>query len=799
MSTRSTGAIRCAVGMMAALSVSACEEGPRSIPEAPSSEAPPSAATQVQPLVQGLVAGPDLVVTEVSGPSTVQSGMYFDATVVVCNQGTEAAQPSQGALYLSADDVLVSAQPLTPRSDKVLTPFNVGPLAVGECWGATARVRADTNIPGAYYLGAIINDGGGGAFETDRTNNRRIGNMLGIGDGPDLVVTGITAPASSTNASFQGQATVCNRGTQPSPSTDLQVLLSADAVITSNTPQRPTSDQLLGNVTVEPLQPGACLTVPYSGAPVPVLVEGAYHVGALVDPSQRVAELIEENNTKAGARVGIGNAPDFVVSEVTGPVSLAPGQPLTASVRVCNQGTQSGNVPVELYLSPDTVITPQVPPELAPDLRLATSDTGTLEAGACRTLTFTATAGGLANGTYYLGTLIDPFRMVRELDTENNTTLSRPLSIGIGPDLVVASVTSPSSVAPGAPLTAGVQVCNQGTSPSGPSAVAVVLSTGVAITLADFPLGTVNLNALAPNECQTGSVTANVQTPPGTWFVGAIADASRSVTELQEGNNTRKGTRVAVGMLPDLVVTAITAPPSLLPGQPLSASLTLCNQGTLPVASPTTAELYLSKDAVITPNSPGRPAPDFLVGIATLQEPLAVGACREVVVQSTPTSVAPDVYYLGAVVDVFQSVPELFEDNNVTTGPRIGIGDAPDFIVASVSAPATVPWGTPFTVAFEVCNQGTRQGATLLELFLSEDTLITPPTQPGVPADYPVGITPVFMLAPGQCQTGSQQVHSGGFNGTAFHVGVVADPGRAIIELIEDNNSKASSRVVMAP
>ncbi|MCP3141926.1 CARDB domain-containing protein [Pyxidicoccus xibeiensis] len=788
MNSRSAGA-GCVTGLAALMTLAACGESPVGSEPETSSNIP---HTEQSALATAALPGPDFVVSSVTGPASVRDSEWFDATVTVCNQGTEPGS-APVELYLSADRVISPAVPLTPLSDVMVAELPPESLAPGQCKTRTVNARASVNIQGAYHLGAIVNPRNG-AFESDRSNNTRAGSPIGVGRRPDFIVSSVTGPASTPQGqSFPATVTVCNPGTEPG-STSVKLYLSADAIITPDQPVTPASDRALGELPVGSLAPGQCKTESLNvTAQLPR--DGAYYLGAIVDPAGAVLELNDDNNARAGSRIGVGRGADFVVTSVTGPTSIAPGQPLTGTVKVCNQGTDPGGAPVELYLTADTVITPHVPPNPLTDVRLGGQDTGALAPGACRTLTFTGTPGGVPEGAYYLGAIVDPAGFIPELIDDNNTRLSAPVGVGSRPDLVVSSVTAPTSISSGQPLTATVQVCNQGTTPSGSTQADVFLSPDSAITPADAPLGMASLGVLAPGECQDATVTG---TPgpfqEGTYFVGAIVDRANTVPEFVETNNTKAGSRIGVGDRPDFVVQSVTGPASIQQGQWLAASVRVCNQGTR--AEMTPVELYLSADTVISPNTPSQPSTDAFVGRA-FSEFLAPGACQTVTVEGFASGMLPEgAYYLGAAVNPQNQAPEFFVDNNTKAGSRIGVGDRPDFVVASATAPASVPPGQPFTANIRVCNQGTQPGGAHVELYLSEDTVITPPMTPGTPSDQPAGYFFTPTLAPGECLTQSLQASGPGTG--AMYLGAVVDPFGHLPELIDDNNSRTGTRITFA-
>ena len=778
---------RCATGIATLLTVAACGETPSGNNPNPGDAANFSARenTREQTLQQAGYPSPDFAVTSVKGPASVREGEWFATTVEVCNQGTEPGATTV-RLFLSADPVITSDDPLTPASDLRLEQIHLAGLAPGQCQTETVNVRASVTIQGAYFLGAIAKPAPG---ETNTLDNVRTGNAIGIGNRPDFVVTSVTGPTSvMPGQAFPATVTVCNPGTAPG-TPNVELYLSADTVVTPASPLTPASDLPLGTRSMNMLAPGQCQTETLNVS-ASVHREGAYYLSAIVDPAQSVSELIEDNNTLAATRLGVGAAPDFVVASVTGPSSALPGQPLTSSVQVCNQGTQPGGTLVELYLTQDDIITPHVPPNPFTDVRLGGQASGMLEPGTCRTLSFTGNPGGVAEGAYALGAIIDPLRGATELILDNNTRLSPRFGIGTSPDLIVASVSGPTSFKQGDPVAATVRLCNQGTAPAGATQVELFLTSSSA---ARVPMGTASVNALAPNECQTTSLTGTpAPISEGTYTLGARVDPAKAVAELIEDNNVGTGNRIGVGWRPDFVIKSVTGPASIQPGQPLTAHIEVCNQGTL--TDQTLVDLYVSSDAIITPHMPSQSSPDVFVN-RTPTDMIAPGDCQTVTIEGNTYGVMEGANYLGAAVDVPNNIPEFFEDNNVHTGSRLGVGNRPDFVVVSVTGPLSARPGTPITATLEVCNQGTQPGSTPVELFLSQDTVITPPTAPGVPSDYPLGLTFTNNLAPGQCETRSVQVNTGSAGLGDYYLGAISDVGNAVPELIEDNNSRTGTRI----
>ncbi|MFT3770242.1 MAG: CARDB domain-containing protein [Minicystis sp.] len=704
---------------------------------------------------------PDLVVSSVTGPASALPGSPFTASVKVCNQGTTPSSWADVELHLSADTNITVEDPIAGF-------VSVGYLDPGQCQTANVNAYASPGSPGvtAYYLGAIV-DRPNAVPELIESNNTTTGSLMGVGNLPDLIIASVTGPASAMpSSSFTASVKVCNQGTAPSSWADVELHLSTDTNIT-------VEDPIAGFVSIGYLDPGQCQTASvnaYANASGPAT---AYYLGAIVDRLNNVPELIESNNTAVSSLIGIGNAPDLVVASVTGPASVLPGNPFTASVKVCNQGTTwSSWSDVELRLSADTTITIEDPVA-------GYAPIGPLDPGQCQTVSANAYAYVSGPGTaYYLGVTVDRLGYVTELLESNNVTVGGLIGVGNQPDLVVSSVTGPASAMPGSPFTASVKVCNQGTAPSSWADVELHLSADTTITVEDPIAGFVSVGYLDPGQCQTASVNAyaNPGSPGVTaYYLGAIVDRPNAVPELIESNNTTTGSLMGVGNLPDLIIASVTGPASAMPSSSFTASVKVCNQGTAP-SSWADVELHLSTDTNITVEDP-------IAGFVSVGY-LDPGQCQTTSVNAYANASGPaTAYYLGAIVDRLNNVPELIESNNTAVSSLIGIGNAPDLVVSSVTGPASVLPGNPFTASVKVCNQGTTWSSwSDVELRLSADTTIT--------IEDPVaGYAPVGPLDPGQCQTVSANAYayvSG--PGTAYYLGVTVDRLGYVTELLESNN-----------
>ncbi|WP_437630570.1 CARDB domain-containing protein [Sorangium sp. So ce854] len=701
---------------------------------------------------------PDLVVSAVIGPPTLVPGSGFSASVTVCNQGTT---PSHGG---GVDVVLSSDQAITPL-DVPAGSGHVPDLSPGQC--ASVAVPASAYVPdGAYHLGAIV-DPAGSLVELIETNNASAGSVIGVGFGPDLIVSAVSGPPSVfPGGGFDASVTVCNQGTQASPGTHVELRLTADETVT-------TADFLAGGGPAPNLDPGQCATVTFpASAHVPDGPDGAYHLGAIVDPHGGVAELIENNNAGAGSLLGVGFGPDLIVSTASGPPSVLPGSGFDAEVTVCNQGTSPGSSMVELRLSADAAIT-------AADALAGSAQAPYLEPGECAAVTIPASAY-VADGAYHLGAIVDPHGWWPELIETNNATAGDLIGVGGWPDLIVSAVSGPPSVVPGGGFDASVTVCNQGTTPSHGVDVALLLSTDGAIAPSDVHAGNAHVPGLGPDQCASVTVPASAHVPDGVVHLGAIVDPGGSLAELIETNNASAGSAISVGHAPDLVVSAVSGPPSVLPGGPFDASVTVCNQGTQ-ASYGTHVELFLSTDATLT-------TADSLAGDGPVPD-LVPGQCATVIVPTT-AYVPEGAYHLGAIVDPYGWNPELIETNNADASAVIGIGYSPDLIVSSVSGPPSVLPGAGFNAAVTVCNQGTAPSyEASVDVVLSPDATITT-------ADVIAGGAWLPSLDVGQCESLAVPADAYAPVGT-YTLGAIVDAYGGAPELLESNNATTGGELLV--
>src|SRR4029450_2700092 len=125
---------------------------------------------------------------------------------------------------------------------------------------------------------------------------------------------------------------------------------------------------------------------------------------------------------------------------------------------------------------------------------------------------------------------------------------------------------------------------------------AFYLSINTVLDATDQFLGDRTVEALAVAETSTMQTPLVVPagTAAGTYYITGVADANGAILENLENNNTRNSGAVQVG--PDLIVSALSGPASVVAGASISVTVTTRNQGgdTAPVSL---TRFYLSSNS----------------------------------------------------------------------------------------------------------------------------------------------------------------------------------------------------------
>jgi subtilase family serine protease len=528
---------------------------------------------------------------------------------------------------------------------------------------------------------------------------------------PDLVVTALTAPASTrTGGTISVTSTVRNLGVAASPSVPLNFYLSTGTT-------RGADDVLLGTRTVAALGVNGTSTITASLTLPPSVEPGTYQVLAVVDEGNTVAERNESNNARASAPMTVALfRPELRMAALSMPATGATGRPLAITNTVQNTGiAPAGPFGVRFYLSSDGTLD-------AGDVLLGSRTMSGLAAGASSNAltTLMVPANTSAPATYQVIAVIDPLGQV-ELDGTNHMMVSAG-SAAISlyrPDLAITTLTMPAAGATGRPLAITNAVRNSGPAPAGAFSIKFYLSTDG--NTGDVYLGARTVGSLGAGMTSTAVTTLTVPpaTNPGPYHVLAIADALNQVVETNEDNNTAATTETVTISLyrPDLTMTAVSMPATGATGRPLAITNSVRNGGQAP-AGAFTIKFYLSTDGTST---------DVYLGARAVGS-LAAGVTNTAVTTLTvPPATEAGPYYVIAVADALNQQVELEETNNTlaSTGTVNITLYRPDLTLTAVSVPVLGAAGRPLVITTTLRNAGPAPVSALaIRFYLSSNDVL---------------------------------------------------------------------------
>jgi hypothetical protein len=342
------------------------------------------------------------------------------------------------------------------------------------------------------------------------------------------------------------------------------------------------------------------------------------------------------------------------------------------------------------------------------------------------------------------------------------------------------------------------------------------ISSSSRITGEDHSIGYYFERNLLPGEEK--AVTSYIpisRIPVGEWYIAAFADLTHNVIERSKDNNTIavRGQRLIVPAtrtgapgegyitsgsgvrtqtsLPDLKVTALSAPDIMYIGEETMIATTIENTGTGDAGTFTT-QLILSRDV--------RAGADIILSQANVP-----GLRAGMTIDGVATPVVPDMipgyYYYGLVLDPEAKVAESDKSNNVAFSAipiRVireleSISDVAiaDLVVESLSVPKAAHIGGMVEITTTIRNDGPiSSGPFAVALYLSKDSTIT---ENDILISYgetelPAGTTrsaTAYPIIPASTLPGE------------WYFGIILDPDRVVTEKDRGNNIAVASHVTV--
>jgi RHS repeat-associated protein len=544
--------------------------------------------------------------------------------------------------------------------------------------------------------------------EASYTNNLLMsaGFTVTLGPAPALAVSDVQAPAQD----FSGQTmnvswTVSNNGTGPADG-------STDTVYMSPAATAGSGDTLLGTFRHEgALAPGDSYSS-NSQVQLPVGVSGPYYI--LVQTACQYGSTVTTSvaATTAPVNVNLTPPPDLTASLTSVPGTALASHALTFSYQVANSGagaTPNYGWTDAYYLSPTALFNPSTAVLLGQQVH-----GGSLAPGASYASTVTETLPNGLSGTFFLFVQADSGGAVFELPSYTPNKLSAPAAIQIASqpaDLVVSAASAPPTAASGTDVTVNWTATNQGT---GDTAVAswtdsVYVDAGATLDASAVLLGSFTHSGLLTvgGSYSQSQAVLLPQGLAGNYNLFVVTNANHAVFEgANSGNDTSAPLPIAIE-LPDLVVSAASAPPSALSGSAVRVNWTVTNQGTARTAATSWQDyVYADTGTILDSNA-------VLLGSFTHNGALAAGGSySQSQLVTMPISLS-GAYNLLVVTNepggtqTTRPVVESNTANDLSAPLPIALAQQlADLQVASVTAPSSASTGSRVTVNWTVQNDG---------------------------------------------------------------------------------------------
>ncbi|HUK55344.1 MAG TPA: CARDB domain-containing protein, partial [Nitrospiria bacterium] len=601
-------------------------------------------------------ATPDLIMSAVSTAATgVAPGGSFTLSNSAKNQGSASAGSFTIAFHLSTNATYGDGDDVTITATRT-----VSSLAAGATSTASTSLVVPAATPlGTYYVCATA-DSANSVLEGDETNNARCTTTTIQVTRPDLIMTAVT-PNSGTvspTATLSVTDSAKNQGAVTAGSSKVGYSLSTNTTYGDGDDIAITTTR-----TISTLAAGATSTATTTLAIPNTTPPGNYYVCAKADSANTVTELDETNNTLCSAATVSVPQSDLITSAVsTTATVLAPGGSLTLSNSVQNPGAfPAGSFTIAFSLSTNTTYGD------GDDIAFSTTRTvNSLASGATSTATTALTIPTATPlGTYYVCVMADSGNSVTESNESNNSLCTSTTIQVTRPDLVETAVTpNAGTVNQGATLSVSDTVMNQGALSTGAGfRVGFHLSTNT--TYGDGDDVTITtarvVGALAAGASSSGTTNLAIAatTPPGVYYVCAMADSLGQVTESNETNNTLCSSTTVTVPPPDLITTAVsTSATTVAKGANFSLSNTVKNQGGSKAGS-FAIGFHLSTNTTFGDGD------DVAITQTRSVGSLAIGATSAGTTTLTVPGLTPSgTYYVCAMADVNNTVTEGDETNN---------------------------------------------------------------------------------------------------------------------------------------
>jgi len=382
-----------------------------------------------------------------------------------------------------------------------------------------------------------------------------------------------------------------------------------------------------------------------------------------VNGNAQIIGFNSSNNITSFSQILIGYNVAPIDLKITSPTAITTakqGENISLSCTIENTGTLSATSSnVGYYLSKDNILD-------GSDLLLGSSSGSSLSGpGTSLKSQNVIIPASTTTGNYYLIFVADYTQLVNE-SNETNNTAATPVTIIDGADLVISSLTIPLSAEIGQTIALEYTIKNEGTSSSATSNVAYYLSFNNVYDVNDLLLGSVDEGMLADQgyETRKTSTVIPASTPPGKYYIIAIADYDNNVSEFDETNNSLT-VEISIEKTKaiDYIVTLLPTPILAQNGESITINFKVLNKGTKSSTLSSNTKVFLSTDNFYSSNDVE------LASLTTEQINSGNSITYTDYSVSIPSNLIAGDYYLIVASDFNNEIAEEDETNNMNSIP----------------------------------------------------------------------------------------------------------------------------------
>ena len=660
----------------------------------------------------------DLIVSNISHPTSIYSGNPIDITWTVKNDGDAATVHSQwqDVVYISQESNLNLAS-----ATHLGTFTHNGNLLIDSTYTTTQSVIIPNTFLGTYYIFVktdLTDNIYESIYEVNNTSLSAYPLNVILTPPSDLAVLSLTAPITvSSNDTCTISYTVKNVGLL-----NTEVTRWVDGIYISQSETfTPASAILLKSIQHTGVLMIDSSYVVFSNVTIPTSIEGQWYVYVKTDKDNQVFEyLYEDNNILRSSTYTNVLIPDLSVSDITIQNPVNPNDPVTIYWTIRNNGPGS-LINRQIY---DAVYINSV-------YTNNTSANYTLAPGITILRSVTVNLPCFTNSTVPFMVSTDYQNSINE-GNENNNSLTQSIQVTI-PDLYITNLIIDSATWSGDSMKISWIVNNSGTASVSNQVVfdKIYLGDSPSFTSGNLTLIGQNqrIESLVPG--QSESIEYTVRIPDGiygSYYIFVVIDANDSICE---GDNSHSNLavsssfQISLSPAPDLYIIGSVVEDTLNIGSGSTLSYTVTNQGSANITERNWKDkVYLSQLAYFNI------ANAILIGSIQQNRSLDTNTVfRQNTSISIPANINAGNYYLYIVTDANSNIYEYTgENNNIHRTQRIVLKEyVLDLVASNVTGSAIVEWGqrSQYTMTVRnISNNPTLISSWTDALYLSSDTIL---------------------------------------------------------------------------